>query len=62
MVRTQPGGPWKRTAGRVVSMKTTTYHTMDGKASIVVSKVVPRLYELCKFFNRVSLCRLFYQL
>ena len=62
MVRTQSGGPWKRAAGRVVNMKTTTDHIMDGKASIVVSKVVTRLYKLCKFFNRVCLCRIFYQL
>ena len=60
MVRAQSGRTWKRKAGRVVSLKTTTYHTMAGTASLVILKVVPRLFKLFKLFNRFNLYRHFY--
>ena len=51
MVRAPSRRTWKRKAGRVVSLKTTTYHTMAGTASLVILKVVFRLFKHFKLYR-----------
>ena len=50
MARAPSKRSWERKARRLVRLKTSAYTTMDNTASIVILRVVFRLYRLFKMF------------